>query len=80
MFQLQVEHAMLNRLVQKAREKNIELVQGMYIPTEKNSYVSEFYPNFGFILKEELTSGTLWELDLNAFEQFITPHEQIKSD
>ena len=79
-FQLQVEHAMLNRLVQKAREKNIELVQGTYIPTEKNSYVSEFYPNFGFILKEELTSGTLWELDLNAFEQFITPHEQIKSD
>ena len=74
-FQREVEHAMLNAIVRIALERKMRVIQGIYIPTSKNSYVSKLYSGLGFSLKEEKNSGITWELSIKKYEPFSTPHE-----
>jgi FkbH-like protein len=53
-----MELAMLDELVESSLGKNISAIVGYYIPTKKNSMVSNFYQDMGFELKLEETDGT----------------------
>lgn len=60
-----MEYAMMDELVKKAKEKNIEKIKGFYYPTAKNNMVKDFYDLQGFTKIEEDENGnTIWELDL----------------
>ena len=43
-----VENAFLSCIIEAARLRKVEIVQGVYLPTSKNQQVSEFYNRCGF--------------------------------
>jgi predicted enzyme involved in methoxymalonyl-ACP biosynthesis len=46
----------------------VDKIEARYLPTKKNTLVSEFYLNHGFQLVQELDSGeTYWILHLRDF-------------
>ncbi len=61
-----MEFAMLDALVKKAREKNIKVIYGYYYPTAKNKMVSDFYKMQGF---EEISCDSdgnkVYKLDIS---------------
>jgi len=44
----QVENAIINYVIEKARRNNIEKIKAQFIPTEKNSPIENFLPSCGF--------------------------------
>ena len=44
---------MMDEIVKKCREKNINEIYGYFYPTAKNSIVSDFYDRMGFSLFNE---------------------------
>ena len=48
-----MELAMLDVLIEEARQADIETVVGTYVPTKKNAMVADFYSRVGF--KQECT-------------------------
>lgn len=66
-----MEFAMMDELVKKAKAENIEIIRGFYYPTAKNSMVKNFYEMQGFTkTSEDLEGNTTWELDLrNNYEE-----------
>lgn len=61
----EMEFAMMDKLVKKARERNVEIIKGFYYPTVKNSMVKDFYNLQGFTkVYEDNDGNTTWELDL----------------
>lgn len=61
-----MEFAMMDELVKKAKENNIEKIKGFYYPTAKNGMVKDFYKIQGFTqISEDENGNTIWELDLN---------------
>ena len=63
-----LENAMMNTLVKKAKEKGIKKIVGYYYKTEKNSMVKDFYKNFAFKLINEKNEDTIWELDVSKYQ------------
>jgi FkbH-like protein len=65
----EMEIAMLDGLVERARERDIELLIGYYLPTSKNGMVSDHYEKLGFTLtsKDEATCATIWSLDIKNY-------------
>ena len=64
-----MEFAMLDTLVQKCREQNIETIKGYYYPTAKNNMVRELYKTFGFDkISEDENGNTVWQLDIAGYE------------
>lgn len=60
-----MEFAMMDQLVKKARKRNVEIIKGFYYPTVKNSMVKDFYNLQGFTkVYEDNDGNTTWELDL----------------
>lgn len=60
-----MEYAMLDQLVEKARHKGIEKIIGYYYPTKKNGMVKEFYKSLGFDLVScDENGNSTWELSL----------------
>lgn len=73
----EMEFAMLDVLVQKAKEQGITKLVGHYYPTPKNSMVKDLYMDFGFTKTEEDGEGnTRWELALDSYEN-RTSHIEI---
>jgi FkbH-like protein len=65
-----VELAVLAELVAEARARGIRLLEGLYVPTEKNSLVADHYERLGFELVERLPNGqTRWQLDVERAPQ-----------
>ncbi len=52
-----MEYAMMDEIVKKCREKNINEIYGYFYPTTKNSIVSDFYDKMGFSLINEDDEG-----------------------
>ena len=52
-----VEHAFMAYLMQQARDMGCTAMRGSYLPTAKNSMVSQFYPDLGFATVAELDGG-----------------------
>ncbi len=57
-----MEFAMMDKLVEKAKQAGIETIRGYYYPTAKNRMVEDFYEKMGFTLTDKDQVGnTTWE-------------------
>ena len=63
-----VEIAVLSFLIGEARRSGAILLQGLFIPTEKNAPAAEFYPTHGFKADGSSANATLWSLELEQTE------------
>ncbi len=60
-----MEFAMMDELVLKARETGIKKIIGYYYPTAKNGMVKDFYELQGFTkVSEDEEGNTVWEFDI----------------
>ena len=63
-----MELAMLDRLVERCRERGIKTIYGNYYPTAKNNMVRELYGSFGFTkIAEDEAGNTRWALDVAGY-------------
>ncbi|MBQ9304700.1 HAD family hydrolase [Butyrivibrio sp.] len=61
-----MEFAMMDALVEKARERGIKTIYGYYYPTAKNKMVKEFYDIQGFdLVSEDADGNKTYKLDIN---------------
>ena len=57
-----MEYAMFDSLVKKAKKEKIKKIIGYYYPTMKNGMVKDFYKNIGFnLLNEDEEGNSTWE-------------------
>ena len=65
-----MENAMMDTLVQKCKNNNIDVVYGYYYPTAKNKMVKDFYAQFGFEkITEDKTGNSVWKLDVTKYKK-----------
>ena len=63
-----MEFAMMDSLVKKAKDANIDQIYGYYYPTVKNKMVKDFYDIQGFTkIEEDKEGNTTWKLDVNNY-------------
>ena len=66
-----MEFAMLDAVVARARKLGVTQLYGTYLPTARNGMVADLYKKLGFSHAGELaadgTVGTAWTLDLNHY-------------
>jgi FkbH-like protein len=67
-----MEAAMLDAIVDRAQRINIQTICGIYVPTNKNAMVANFYSGLGFVSHRLNTmdlpeSSTIWRLDLTKY-------------
>ncbi len=63
-----MELAMLDRLVERSRQRGIKIIRGYYYPTAKNKMVRELFKSFGFAKTDEDSDGnTVWELKTDGY-------------
>jgi FkbH-like protein len=61
----EMEFAMFDALIEQCRVRGIRKVEGIYIPSKKNSMVAGLYPSLGFIPTAEASEGReLWRYDV----------------
>lgn len=70
-----MEFAMMDDIVSRAKQKGIEKIIGYYYKTTKNNMVSDFYAKFGFKKIEEKCNDSVWELNV---ERYINKNKVIK--
>ena len=58
-----MEHFVLNKIANYAKEKGYVTIKGEYIPTAKNEMVKDHYLKLGF-----KQAGNLWELNVSGYE------------
>ncbi len=65
-----MEFAMLDSLVERARSRSVDTIIGYYLPTAKNAMVAEHYQRIGFTLleRDEQSGSSTWTLDLSTYE------------
>ena len=64
-----MEFAMMDKFVEKAKEKNIKTIYGYYYPTLKNKMVKDFYDLQGFELVNEDESGNkTYKLEVKKYK------------
>jgi len=69
-----VETAVLQELVEQARQRGIRRLIGNYLPTEKNKLVEDHYAKLGFTLLERQADGsTRWALDVEGVPMASLP-------
>ena len=66
----EMELAMLDILVERARDRNLRALIGYYLPTAKNGMVAEHYRNLGFapVSRDETTGSSVWSLDIEHYQ------------
>lgn len=66
-----MEYAMMDELVEKAKERGISKIIGYYYPTAKNGMVKDFYELQGFQkISEDAQGNTVWEFTISqSYEQ-----------
>ncbi|MBR2085551.1 MAG: HAD-IIIC family phosphatase, partial [Oscillospiraceae bacterium] len=64
-----MELAMLDAVVQAARERGLKEIIGYYYPTKKNSMVRELFGTFGFAKEHEDAEGnSVWKLEVSSYQ------------
>ncbi|MBE6148891.1 MAG: HAD-IIIC family phosphatase [Firmicutes bacterium] len=65
-----MEQAMMDKLVEKCHEFNINTIKGFYYPTAKNKMVKDFYSEFGFNkISEDAEGNTVWQLNVSEYKK-----------
>jgi FkbH-like protein len=59
-----VEHAVLNEVVRRARDRGIRTLLGRYVPSGRNDMVADHYPKLGFAPAGTEGAQTLWRLEV----------------
>ena len=75
----EMEFAMLDRVVSRAKECGIAKIKGYYYPTAKNAMVKELFGAFGFEKISDNDGNTVWELETSSFEPY-TKHIAINTE
>lgn len=74
-----MEYAMMDALVSKAKEAGLSKIIGYYYPTAKNNMVRDFYNRMGFSkVFEDADGNTTWEFDLTV--DYSNQNTHIKVD
>lgn len=74
-----VEQLLCNYLVEKARERGLSWLHGVYIPTARNQMVQDHYEKLGFeAVREDLDGTRHWRLNLQPFRPFEVPIELVE--
>lgn len=72
-----MEYAMMDEVVSRAKAMGLKKIVGHYYPTPKNGMVKEFYGMMGFTKISEDTEGnTCWEYDISG--EYINKNSHIK--
>ena len=57
-----MEYAMMDALVEEAKQQGIEIIKGYYYKTQKNAMVRDFYAQLGFTkVQENDNTDSVWE-------------------
>lgn len=72
----EMELAMLDETVRRAKERGVQKIVGTYYPTAKNGMVKNLYGDFGFTKVSEDEASTVWELDITDYVP-KTAHIQV---
>ena len=72
-----VERALLELLVERARLAGADCLLGQYLPTSKNALVESLYPDLGFQALEDRSPGTWWQLYL---AHYVSGDLQLRVD
>jgi FkbH-like protein len=66
----EMEFAMLDGLVERARQRDVKRLFGYYLPTAKNGMTADHYKKLGFsLMSRDVASGaTVWSLDVSSYE------------
>lgn len=76
----EMENAMMDTLVAKAKSQGVETIVGYYYPTPKNAMVKDFYEQFGYELESEDADGNrVWKLDVASYKNGCS-HIDIQAD
>ena len=64
----EMEYAMLDSLVDRAKARGLKTLTGYYYPTPKNNMVRELYKDFGFeLISRDEHNNTVWRLELDTY-------------
>ena len=66
-FKRTLEHSLLYKFLQEAKNRGIKTVKGKYVPTKKNHITSNLYEEMGFLLVEENKEAKIFEIDLEKY-------------
>jgi FkbH-like protein len=73
-----IETTFLTKIIKDAKNLEVEKIEAKYIPTKKNSLVSDFFPGHGFQLIQELTTGeSHWVLHSSDFDKVYPDYIQV---
>jgi len=64
-----LEHAMMDVLVEEAVKAGVETIRGYYCKTEKNGMVRDFYGEMVFTKTAQNGDDSVWELDVRAYKK-----------
>ena len=71
-----MEFAMMDGLVERAKKAGLKKIIGYYYPTAKNNMVRDFYDRMGFTKTSEDAEGnTVWEFDLTG--EYVNKNNHI---
>lgn len=80
-FKRNLENAIIDKLVSICQQKNIKRIQGKYVPSYKNNYVSNLYFSLGFKNLEKTEKYELWEYTIpDNYIKTNTVMEEINND
>ncbi len=63
-----MEFAMLDELIKRCKERNINEIRGYYYKSNKNGMVEDLYSKFGFELVKKDEDNSIWKLDISNYE------------
>jgi predicted enzyme involved in methoxymalonyl-ACP biosynthesis len=72
-----MEYAMMDTLIQRAKEKGIKEICGYYYPTAKNGMVKDFYELQGFTkISEDESGNAVWKYEIES--KYVEKNKFIK--
>lgn len=71
-FKRELEYAMADELVCRAKEKGVKRIYGVYYPTAKNLLVADFYATIGFKLLSANENERRFALDIDDYKPLNT--------
>ncbi len=74
-----VETALLSFIVESARARGMEQLQGWFLPTKKNAPAQGFYATHNFRCVSQEERGTLWSLDLKEAKSVCPDWIHVRS-